>query len=176
MPSNEAAEKSRVIQQRFLATAAYREAGVIALYSSFRGEVRTDLITEKALDDGKCVVMPKIDWGDSSMDFIAISGEEDLVEAKEGFREPVPGNGEVYGVDEINLFVVPGVGYDPKGNRLGMGKGCYDRALVGVNRGKTVALAYDFQLIENVPCYRHDIGVGLIITEKRTVNTLTEKR
>jgi len=82
----------------------------------------------------------------------------------------------VYGTpneySDIDLIVVPGVAFDMSGNRLGMGKGFYDRALKDVGKGKIAALAYEFQLIGKVPVYGHDVGVGWIITEERILDVI----
>ncbi len=167
MSTEEIDRKSRIIQLRLLETPLYGESGVIALYSSFRGEVKTDLIMNRAAGDGKTVVLPRIDWRDFSMEFVAVTGKSGIVERADGFREPAPGEGEVVPVKNIDLFVVPGVAYDLKGNRLGMGKGCYDRALSAVDRDRIVAPAYEFQLVECVPVCSHDVSVGWIVTENR---------
>lgn len=172
----ESLEKSLVIQQKLLATSLYENSTVIALYSSFCGEVQTGLIIEKALSGGKKVVMPKIKMEQCTMKFIPISKEDDLVENACGFKEPLHEDLEGFASSGINLIVVPGVAFDLGGNRLGMGKGYYDRALGSVIRNNIVALAYEFQVMDAVPSDSHDVPMGTIITEERIIDTLNFKQ
>ncbi|MBE9505019.1 MAG: 5-formyltetrahydrofolate cyclo-ligase [Proteobacteria bacterium] len=167
-------EKNLAIQQKLLLTPRYKEANVIALYSSFRGEVKTERLIERALFDGKKVVMPKVSMEDYRMHFIAISAKDDLVTNSYGLKEPEQKqtNSGYFAEENIDLFVVPGVAFDLSGNRLGMGKGYYDRALQSVSRDSVVALAYEFQLIDSVPAENHDVVMGTIITEERIIDTL----
>lgn len=171
----DASRKSIEIQRRFLDSILYRDAGVIALYSSFNGEVKTDLLLESVEQEGKVAVMPRINWSDSSMKFIAFGDDIEMVDSGNGFKEPLPGKGLTYEISDIDVFVVPGVAYDVNGNRLGMGKGFYDRALVHVDSDHIVAFAYEFQLIESVPSSRHDKKVGWIFTEKKMINIFENK-
>lgn len=165
-------EKSLVIQQKLLLTSQYKEANVIALYSSFTGEVKTERIIAMALTGGKKVVMPKISMEDCRMHFIPISTNDDLVTNSYGLKEPQQQNGGYFAEENIDLFVVPGVAFDLSGNRLGMGKGHYDRALESISRDNVVALAYEFQLVDSVPAENHDVVMGTIITEERIIDTL----
>ena len=67
--------------------------------------------------------------------------------------------------DDIDLIVVPGVAFDKKNIRLGRGHGYYDRFLSGLpKRTKTIGLAFDFQVLEDLPQDPHDVPVSTIIT------------
>jgi len=69
------------------------------------------------------------------------------------------------------VVFVPGIAFDERGNRLGHGKGYYDRLIKELSPGATfVALAYDFQVVETVPCESWDQRVHLIVTERRTID------
>ena len=78
---------------------------------------------------------------------------ENLKEKKFGVMEP--DFGEEIKYNEIDLVIVPGVAFDINGNRIGFGKGYYDRFLRGYN-GKTIVLAYDFQVLESIETEEHD--------------------
>jgi len=164
--------KSIAIGQQLLDSPLYKNAVSIALYCDFRGEVKTDLIVRDAFISGKSVLMPKVKQEDFSLFFIAVSSENELEVNAMGFREPLIERGRKWEVEDVDLFIVPGVAFDERGNRLGMGKGCYDRALSCVKRENIIALAYEFQLVEEVPSYHHDVKVGWIVTEKRFIRTL----
>jgi len=67
------------------------------------------------------------------------------------------------------LILVPGIGFDKNGHRLGHGMGYYDKLLENVNHSWIVGLAFEFQILETIPTEKHDIPVNKIITEERTI-------
>lgn len=169
---SDVAFKSNIIANRIISSTLFKNADSIALYSDFRGEVQTDLIIDAAFSLGKRVLMPKVRREDYSIVFIPILSHDDLERGAEGFLEPLAEFKNVFDVSRIDLFIVPGVAYDLSGTRLGLGKGCYDRALKNVDRDIMLAPAYEFQLLEDLPCYHHDLKVGWIATEDRFIKTV----
>ena len=165
--------KSEHIAKRVIASELFNNAASIALYSDFRAEVETGLLFQEALCLGKQVLMPKMVREDYSIVFIPVTSPDDLEKGDEGFLEPIADVNKAFDVLKIDLFIVPGVAYDISGTRLGMGKGCYDRALMGVDSDIVLAPAYEFQLLENVPGYHHDLTVGWIATEDRLIKTVS---
>jgi 5-formyltetrahydrofolate cyclo-ligase len=96
--------------------------------------------------------------------------EADLVPGRYGIREPVGDQPLPHRGDGGLAVFVPGVAFDRNGNRLGRGKGWYDRLLAGLDaRVPRIALAYEFQLLEEVPVERGDLPVHTIVTEKRVI-------
>ncbi len=73
-------------------------------------------------------------------------------------------------MDEIDLFLVPGVAFDPSGTRLGFGGGYYDRLLTKAQKKPILALAYEIQITANLPCEPFDIKIKKIITESRVID------
>ena len=69
-------------------------------------------------------------------------------------------------IDEVDLIIVPGVGFDSCGNRIGHGKGYYDKLLKN-SKASTIGLAFEFQVIEKIPSEKHDVSIDMIVTEKR---------
>ena len=167
-----AAAKGSAIQGRFLESTLYREAQSLAAYSDFKGEVATGMILDAVLKGDKLLVLPRVNLPGYTLSFLSVSSTDSLEVGRDGFREPAEGSGESKDVSEIDLFLLPGVAFDMAGNRLGMGKGCYDRALTAVAREKIVALAYEFQIVETVPSDRLDVPVGWIVTEERIIRCL----
>lgn len=167
----ESITKSLIIQQKLLDSSLFKNANVIASYSSFPGEVKTALINQNAIFCGKKVALPRIETSSLHMHFIAVSDENNFIENVYGVKEPLFDESKICVKSEIDLFIVPGVAYDFAGNRLGMGKGYYDRILDGIDSSKVVALAYDFQLIKSIPSETHDVGVGMIVTENKIIKT-----
>ena len=73
--------------------------------------------------------------------------------------------------DEIDLVIVPGLAFDKSGNRLGHGKGYYDRYLERCGENVFfIGIAYDFQVLDTIPADAHDIKMNMIVTESRTYN------
>ena len=72
---------------------------------------------------------------------------------------------------KIDCVIVPGAAFDVHGKRLGLGGGYYDRFLKLAENAKKISLAFDFQILENIPTEPHDLPVDFIITEKRELCT-----
>lgn len=79
---------------------------------------------------------------------------------------PEPRNGREVALDDIDVFVVPGLAFGPDGRRLGFGGGYYDRALVG-RQARAIGLAYDEQIAEALPLEAHDIRMSAVVTPTR---------
>ena len=71
-------------------------------------------------------------------------------------------------LNRLDLALVPGLGFDARGHRLGRGKGHYDRLLAGFG-GRKIGVAFDFQIMAEVPCEAHDIVLDDIVTPARWI-------
>ena len=87
-------------------------------------------------------------------------------------EEPVGDN--VEDIDNIEMIVVPAVAYDRNGNRVGRGKGYYDRLLAG-SRATKIGVGYDFQLVNDIDTEPHDIGVDIVITQSHVITVRHRK-
>lgn len=165
----EVREKSEFIQKMLLELPEYKTSTRLALYSSFNNEVLTDTVFTDALESGREVFFPRADSERTELAFIGVSGPGELHPGLFSIDEPLHGGIELT-AGELDLIVVPGVAFDTSGARVGYGKGFYDRALTGANT-MVVALAFDFQVLEGgrLPVQAHDIGVDVIVTEKRLI-------
>lgn len=146
----------------------WAEAKTIGITLSMENEVNTYPIIEKAWEEGKKVVVPKCNKGTRTMSFRQISNFDQLEIVYMNLREPIPALTEEVNADEIDLQIVPGVAYTGRGERIGYGGGYYDRYLVHY-KGKTLSLAYSFQVVEHIPVEPFDKNVEKIITEKGTM-------
>ena len=144
------------------------EAKTIGITLSMENEVNTYPIIEKAWEEGKKVVVPKCNKETRMMSFRQISNFDQLETVYMNLREPIPALTEEVNADEIDLQIVPGVAYTERGERIGYGGGYYDRYLVHY-KGKTLSLAYSFQMVEHIPVEPFDKNVEKIITEKGTM-------
>jgi 5-formyltetrahydrofolate cyclo-ligase len=149
---------------------AYEKAKTVMFYLSYGSEVVTDFMINSAFGSGKAVIVPAIkNSGDGKMYAAKILRLEDACLSVYGIRQPEINSGNIIEKDNIDLVFIPGLAFDIKGYRTGYGKGYYDRWLKGVPFEKTVGLAYDFQLTNQLPIEKYDLPVGIIVTEKRVV-------
>ena len=156
--SQEISKRSKSIQEFVISSKEFQRAKVIGIYFAFGSEVTTELIIERAKILGKKIALPRVE--EDKITFYELLSTKSLIRGRFGIMEPPP-----YGyMDEIDLLVVPGIAFDKKGNRLGYGKGFYDRLLSG-KRTFSIGLAYSFQLLENLPHDRYDKRLDAIASE-----------
>ena len=154
------------IQARFLAGDAYRLARCVGLYSPFMNEAQTELVARRCLNDRKRLVYPRVTGLD--LQFVEVSGQGDLRPGAYGIPEPA--GQQLVALEELDLLVVPGVAFDLAGNRLGYGKGYYDRALAGCPPAlERVGFAYEFQVVAQLPAAAHDRRLTQLVTEQRVL-------
>ena len=97
---------------------------------------------------------------------IQVQSQSDLQPGYRQIPEPV-GNVRVP-IEEVDLVIVPGIGFDTRGGRLGYGAGCYDRLLKSCSpRPYLLGFAYDFQVIDGLPMQRHDVPMNALATEQK---------
>lgn len=159
----------------FLRTDAYREAASVMFFMTHGSEVLTDDAIRSALAEGKTVALPRIDPKTGVLSAVkVVSLDEDLVTGAYGIREPRSGKRLRPG--SLDAVLVPGLAFDRAGNRIGYGKGYYDRWLCRIKREKRISLAYDLQIVRAVPHTSLDLPVGMIITEKRVLRCMQNKK
>lgn len=162
--------KSRSILERLLSLESFQRANTVMTYLDFRNEVSTDLLVTQALQSGKGVAVPVVNRADKSMQPSLLQDfPGDLTVGSYGIREPHPAKIRPVPVEGLDLVVVPGVAFDPRGNRLGYGGGFYDRFIPRLRPDAvTVALAYDFQIVNDLSPYLgpYDRPVQIIISEQ----------
>lgn len=140
----------------------FKKAKIVMLYIALSGEVKTDIMIRAAQRLGKTVVVPVCKKDRAVMRPCILDKHMTLKRGPYGVYEPV--NELPVRREDIGLVVVPGLAFDQKGNRLGRGKGCYDRFLKKLS-GRTVCigLAFDFQILPSVPAAKHDVGVNKVL-------------
>lgn len=158
--------KSQAIKKRVLALPEFAEATIVHFYLSDLMEVQTDGLIEEAFQLQKQVVVPLLDQ-------VALSQINELdpnhfTLNRLGMRSPKKQFCKAVSKACVDLWIIPGIGYDRMGNRLGRGAGYYDRLLSGVVK-KTIGLAFECQIVEAIPLGENDCKVDQIITEERTI-------
>lgn len=164
-------KSSKVIGQKIKEWSVYKECTTLLTYVNFKSEVITSDIIESALKSDKKVYCPKVNRDD--MFFYQINSLADLTSGYMGIMEPDDGQEAFDGILGKILILIPGSVFDKTGNRIGYGKGFYDRFLAdcqnkGLETVKT-ALAFSCQIVEDIPAFLHDYKMDYIITEKEII-------
>ncbi len=158
--------KSRIIFDKVTALPVFKNAGTILFYASFRGEVDTFALMQRAMELKKRVALPLIRKEEQQIVPMLIKSLTELVPGPYGIQQPpdVPQNR--LRAEELDLVVVPAVAFDRCNNRLGRGAGYYDRFLSCLPvTTPTLGLAYDLQVVDALTgMERHDRPVSLVIT------------
>lgn len=149
----------------------FLEAPAIYCYVSFRGEVGTDEIIKGAWTLGKEVYVPRMEGVE--MDFYLLNSFEELEEGTFGVPEPALRGGQTTAQERSGLestsgclMLMPGVAFDKSRNRVGYGRGYYDRYLNDHPGIRTIGLAFEFQIMDEIPVEETDIRPGILVTER----------
>ena len=145
----------------------YLHADTIMAYLPMPTEVDTTYLILRAWEEGKQVVVPKVVWKQHRI----IPVEIDTLDSEQialNRNVPEPAEGMPIPPSEIDLVVVPGLGFDRNGFRLGRGGGFYDRFLSDADlHARLCGLAFQEQIVDEIPREEHDMKVGLVCTDKR---------
>jgi 5-formyltetrahydrofolate cyclo-ligase len=170
-PLEACAARSAKIVEALEAHPAVRAASKLALFWPIEERHEVDL---RSFDGslrarGASVAYPAIDQDTGVMSFRFVADPEKMEDLGYGFREPPEDAPEA---NELDVVVVPAIGVDPTGHRIGYGAGYYDRALPSVvPPAVSIAVAYDWQLVAEVPATPGDVRVAFVVTDARTIDT-----
>lgn len=151
---------SRRITERVTSLPVFQEAERILVYVDYSHEVVTRYLIEKAWELGKEVAVPKVEGKD--MSFYRLERFDQLAPGYFGILEPVDAERADW---EEGLMLMPGVAFDRMFHRAGYGGGFYDRFLEKHPKITRLALAFSFQIVEEVPAEPTDISPQYIVTE-----------
>lgn len=169
--------KDRLIREKILALDESIQARTFFCFASFRSEVDTFEIMRSLLANEKKVLVPKVDRERHTLFLYEIHDVGQLVPGYIGIPEPPVMAGDVPAVlNDVDLVIIPGAGFDPQGNRIGYGGGYYDRLLGELQQAiPVVAPAYEEQIVDSLPEEPHDVRVGVIVTDRRIVRCSEDK-
>ncbi len=165
IPAEELRQRSAAACGLLCEQEEYQRAHVVMIFLSTTHEVDTRQLALQAWADGKTVLAPRVAWDQRRMLPVEIqslvSGVE---EGYMGIREPV--EGMPIPVSDIDLAVVPGLAFDEHGNRLGRGRGFYDRFLSHPDfHGVACALALEDQVVAGIPVGPSDVTIDMLVTD-----------
>ncbi len=146
----------------------YQDATTILAYASMPSELSLDGLIQRAMDAGKQVAIPRVDWDAKTMCGVRIESlDNNLQTGRYGLRSPCTSCKPIP-AHEISLALIPGLGFDPSGRRLGRGAGFYDRwigdRLKHGNPLSLVGVCFDEQLVERIPTDPHDQPMDRVVT------------
>lgn len=182
LPTERAAYSKEIID-KITHLDCYRNAAALLVYVSFRSEVETGMLIEKALLDKKAVFAPVVSGRE--MEFFRITSFNELKSGYQGILEPAQETEASYmtwmrqreTASKKTLLCMPGAAFDKRRNRIGYGGGYYDRYLSALSAERekrtenieTIALAFSCQIFAEIPREPHDLRPDRIVTEQEII-------
>ncbi len=161
--------KNRMIQERLLSLNEFKAAKTVFFFASFRTEVDTAELIKASLADGKRVVLPKVDKDKQELLLYEIQDFSDLTPGYMRIPEPLSQEKQM-SINDMDIVIIPGAGFDASGNRIGYGGGYYDRLLSGLPKHiPVIAPAFEEQIMDSIPSEPHDIKVDMIVTDRQLI-------
>jgi len=167
LSTSEVLEKSSRIKKRIFEMDLFRDAQTILFYVSYGNEVYTHDMIKESISLGKTVVVPKSVTKNNALILSRLTDWNNLEVGAYNILEPKQESIEQVDVESVDLIIVPGVVFDESGNRIGHGKGYYDRLLNDSQNIPNIGLAFELQMIDNIESEKHDEKIDVIITEDR---------
>ena len=156
--------RSEAVMQKVEALPKFEKARVVLLYWSMADEVQTHAFVERWYKE-KVLLLPCVDGDDLLLR--QYTGPECMVEGEQfGIGEPNATLPVYSDLGSVEMIIVPGVAFDRAGNRMGRGRGFYDRLLKSTPNAIKVGVAYDFQMLDSIPVEPHDVKMDKVISEK----------
>jgi 5-formyltetrahydrofolate cyclo-ligase len=164
-------KKQDAVEERLFDFANFIESKVALLYLRRRSEVDTINIIKRSMKKGKKIVLPLVDREKSKTTLYKIENlKDDLKMGPNDYLEPDPDRCKPVPADQIDIAVVPGLAFDEKGGRIGILDNFYDRFIARLPMTtRKVAIAFEEQVVSQVPADSRNKFIDIIITDKRTI-------
>lgn len=169
LDENEKAIAADAVFDMLEKTAAFMLSDNILMYHSLSDELSTRRFLEKWASR-KHFFLPRVNG--LNLEILPYDRSSLTLGA---FQIEEPSGSDIRSVNDIDLIVVPGVGYDPTGNRVGRGKGYYDR-LLAESKATKIGVAYDFQVVDHIEAEPHDVRVDIVITDRNYYHAASRRR
>lgn len=166
LPLTACAERSRLANARVIALPEFARAQTIVAYSAMRKELDPAELLAHAASLGKRIGLPRVD--DERLQLHVHTPGEELEESGFGMLEPLAHTARIDAA-EVDLIIVPALALDGAGQRLGYGRGFYDRLLPTLPRAFRVGVAYAFQVVPEIPAAAHDVPMQCVISDAHTL-------
>jgi 5-formyltetrahydrofolate cyclo-ligase len=169
LSETEIVSSSNIISDKVISTKEFKKAQSIGTYYPIKSEVKTFEIIKHSLATKKTIGLPRIiDSNKIAFFKIMENSFEDIkfTKGKYGILENLMSDSIV---EEMDLLIIPGIAFDLQGNRIGYGKGYYDRFLSTRKVSYIMGLAFENQIIKKIPTTENDIPVDVLVTENRII-------
>jgi 5-formyltetrahydrofolate cyclo-ligase len=172
LPESARAARSTKLIDRVFELDAYQQAGVVLAFASLEHEVDTGRLVDAVRATKKRLVLPRVT--DNQLTLHEVFDDTKLQPGSFSVPEPTADAPRVEpGIVEFAL--IPALAVDVYGFRIGYGGGYYDRLIPSLVHASTCAVAFDFQLVAEVPAFSFDVAVDWVVTDTRTVHAKAER-
>ena len=170
LSKKEVLENSKKIKNRLYEMDEFKHASTILFYVSYNNEVYTHEMIKECILNKKNVIVPISDKENRCLILSQLNNWSNLESGSYGILEPKKDKLKITSISKVDLVIVPGVGFDERGYRIGHGKGYYDDLLRKSINGLHIGLSFESQIVKKMPTEAHDLPVHKIITEKRIID------
>ena len=162
-----------IIAARLAKLETYQAAETVLGYMNFGAEFASDMFVRQALQDGKHVLLPKVNKSTRQLDLYQVTDLAlDVAPGLWDIREPIIDRCQrIDDLAAVDFILMPGVAFAIDGSRLGYGGGFYDKLLARMTHRPTlVAAAFALQLVDAIPQESTDRKVEWLVTEKEMIH------
>ena len=156
-------QRSRKILARLFKHPSFLKARSILTYVAVDSEVQTYPVLKMVPKMGKRIYVPVIDLKKNQMRMIEVTDGKKLRPGAYGVPEPALRGNRIGNPKELDLAIVPGLGFDQRRIRLGRGKGYFDRFLKKASKAYKMGLAFQCQVVKKLPCDKHDVMMDEVL-------------
>ncbi|MBW2976075.1 5-formyltetrahydrofolate cyclo-ligase [Candidatus Woesearchaeota archaeon] len=174
LTQKEIKEKNKKIFENLKSLREFKSAKNIMFYVSFSTEVDThEIIKEILASKEKTIIVPYVVKNYPILQLSELKNFYELEPKTFGILEPRELYIREFNPEKLDLVIIPGVVFDKKGYRIGYGYGYYDRFLKILKKGvRKIGLAYEMQMVDEIPKEKHDVPVDSIVTENRILSCI----
>lgn len=160
---------SERICARLLDLHEVKAARILSLYAALPGEVDLSALVPVCRKRGQIMLLPRFNTQAAAYEMVPFRDPAaETACGRFGIREPLPSLPALPAAQLVSptiVWLVPGLGFDRAGHRLGRGKGFYDQLLCAT-RGLRIGVAFNWQLLPEIPAEAHDMCMDLVVTEE----------
>lgn len=172
LPAAAIEARSTKVRERVLALTSFVEAATVLSFAALEHEVATAPLLDSLAQQGKRIALPRVH--DDALVLHEVSADTTLEPGAFSVPEP-PADAPVVDPSSVEFALVPALAVDVRGFRIGYGGGYYDRLLPTLSGATTCAVAFDFQLVAEVPEFPFDVPVDWVVTDTRTLDARSER-
>ena len=151
------------IVKELLSHPRFLKARNVLIYVSLTPEVETRALLKEAWRREKKVYVPRLDPREKQIQIVELYDLKELRPGSYGILEPPLNRNHLGKPEELDLVLVPGLGFDRKGGRLGRGFGYFDRFLLEARKAYKIGLAFECQIVDEIPRGVHDIVMDEVL-------------